>query len=81
LRISGYLAGFWICLAIGLSAIPVFPLGVFRPEYYLPPVVLADGIFIYSVLVVFRNPGMASQTTKLAMLVALVAFLAGALVP
>ena len=56
-------------------------MGVFRPEYYLPPVVLADGIFIYSVLVVFRNPGMASQTTKLAMLVALVAFLAGALVP
>jgi len=81
IRTSGYLAGFWTLLAVGFSTIPVYPLGVFRPEYYLPPVVLADGIFIYSVLVVFRNPGMASQTTKLAMLVALVAFLAGALVP
>jgi len=78
---ASYMAGLWTFLAVGLSVIPVFPPALFRPEYYLPPVMLADGMFIYSVLVLFRNPGMASTTTKLAMLVALVAFLVGALVP
>ena len=80
-RRSGHVASLWILLAVGFSGIPVFPLGIFRPQYYLPMVALADGMFIYSVLVLFRNPGRASQAAKLAMLLALAAFLAGALVP
>jgi geranylgeranylglycerol-phosphate geranylgeranyltransferase len=80
-RRSGLVAALWILLAVGFSGIPVYPLGVFRPQYYLPIVACADGMFIYSVLVLFRNPGTASQATKFAMLVALAAFLAGALVP
>jgi len=80
-RRAGYVATGWILLAVGFSGIPVFPLGVFGPQYYLPLVAAADGIFIYSVLVLFGNPGKASQAAKIAMLVALVAFLAGAMVP
>ena len=80
-RKSGYVAAVWILLAVGFSGIPVFPLGMFPPQYYLPLVALADGMFIYSVLVLFGNPGRASQAAKLAMLVALAAFLVGALVP
>jgi geranylgeranylglycerol-phosphate geranylgeranyltransferase len=80
-RRSGQLAAVWILLAVGFSGLPVYPLGIFWPQFYLPIVALADGIFIYSVLVLFGNPGKASQATKLAMLVALAAFLAGALVP
>ena len=80
-RRSGHVASLWILLAVGFSCIPVFPLGIFGPQYYLPIVALADGMFIYSVLVLFGNPGKASQAAKLAMLVALAAFMAGALVP
>jgi len=80
-RKSGYIAAVWILLAVGFSGIPVFPLGMFGPLYYLPLVLAADGIFIYSVLVLFGNPKKASEAAKLAMLVALVAFLAGAMVP
>jgi len=64
---------------VALSPLPVYPLGIFRPEWYLPPVLLADAMFIYSVWVVFRNPGRASRAAKLAMLFALAAFLLGAL--
>jgi geranylgeranylglycerol-phosphate geranylgeranyltransferase len=76
---AGRIAGMWIGLAVALSPLPVFPLAIFRPEWYLPAVLLADAMFIYSVRVVFRNPGKASRAAKLAMLLALVAFLLGAL--
>jgi len=79
-RTSGYLAALWTLFAVGFSVLPVYPLGLFGPERYLPVVLLADGIFIYCILVVFRNPRRASQAAKLAMLVALLAFLVGALV-
>jgi len=80
-RTSGYLAALWTLFAVGFSVLPVYPLGLFGPERYMPVVLLADGIFIYSILVLFKNPGRASRTAKLAMMVALLAFLVGALVP
>jgi len=76
---AGRIAGLWTGLAVALSPLPVFPLSMFRPELYLPVVLLADAMFIYSVWVVFRNPGRASRAAKLAMLLALAAFLLGAL--
>ena len=81
IRRSGQLAALWILLAVGFSGIPVFPLEIFGPWLYLPIVAAADGMFIYCVFVLFRNPQKASQAAKLAMLVALAAFLVGALVP
>jgi geranylgeranylglycerol-phosphate geranylgeranyltransferase len=78
-RRSGYMAAGWTCAAIALSPLPVYPLGLFSPWLYLPIVVFADGIFIYSVFVVFKNAAIASKTTKLAMVAALLAFLAGAM--
>ncbi len=76
---AGRIAGLWMGLAVALSPLPVFPVRFFRPEAYLPVVILADAMFIYSVWVVFRNPGRASRAAKLAMLLALAAFLLGAL--
>lgn len=76
---AGRIAGIWIALAVALSPLPVFPLAVFRAEWYLPAVLAADAMFIYSVWVVFRKPSTATNAAKLAMLLALVAFLLGAL--
>ena len=46
-------------------------------EVYLPVVAVADGIFIFSSIIHFSNPERGQKMTKLAMLVALCAFLAG----
>jgi len=77
--IAGRTAAAWILLAVALSPLPVFPLGAFRAEWYFPAVLAADAMFIYSVWVLFRNPGGAQRAAKLAMLLALSAFLLGAL--
>jgi geranylgeranylglycerol-phosphate geranylgeranyltransferase len=45
--------------------------------WYLPVVVVADGIFIYCALIHFENPEKGQKMAKLAMLVALMAFLVG----
>ena len=76
---AGRIAGMWIGMAVALSPLPVFPLYIFTAGWYLPAVLAADAMFIYSVRVVFQNPGRASKAAKLAMLLALVAFLLGAL--
>ncbi len=78
-RTAGKIACLWIGMAVVLSPLPAFPLDIFLPQYYLPTVLAADVMFVYSVWIVFRNPGKASKTTKVAMVLALVAFLLGAL--
>lgn len=45
--------------------------------WYVPVVVVADGIFIYCALIHFRDPEQGQRVAKLAMLVALIAFLVG----
>jgi 4-hydroxybenzoate polyprenyltransferase len=45
--------------------------------WYVPVVAAADGIFIYCTWISFRNPEKGQRTAKLAMLVALIAFLVG----
>ena len=62
-----------------LSAIPLF-LGLFGWAY-LPVVLVADAIFIYSGTYSAKNPARAQRAAKVGMVVALVAFLAGGLLP
>jgi geranylgeranylglycerol-phosphate geranylgeranyltransferase len=45
--------------------------------WYVPAVVVSDAIFIYCALIHFRNPEKGQRVAKLAMLVALIAFLLG----
>jgi geranylgeranylglycerol-phosphate geranylgeranyltransferase len=45
--------------------------------WYLPVVLVADGIFIYSALIHFEKPEMGQKMAKLGMFAALVAFLLG----
>jgi len=45
--------------------------------WYVPVVLAADAIFIYCALIHFRDPGKGQKVAKLAMLIALIAFLAG----
>jgi geranylgeranylglycerol-phosphate geranylgeranyltransferase len=45
--------------------------------WYVPVVLAADAIFIYCALIHFRDAGKGQKVAKLAMLIALIAFLAG----
>ena len=63
-----------------LSAVALSPLPYLLDlvsAFYLPIVVVADGIFIFSSINHFSDPERGQKMTKLAMLVALCAFLAG----
>lgn len=73
-KVSLVVGGFFILLAVGLSILP-YALGVFGMSY-LVPVALADALFIFSL---FQTPKKNQRTTKIAMIIALIAFLAGAL--
>ncbi|MBA3044643.1 MAG: UbiA family prenyltransferase [Candidatus Thermoplasmatota archaeon] len=72
---AGKVASMAFLFGIGLSPLPYF-LGIFG-FFYLVAVLLADAIFIYGAWVISRNPGKTSESAKLAMFVALLAFLVG----
>ncbi len=74
---AGRVAQSFLILAVALSAVPVL-LGVLGLAY-VPIVAIADGIFIYAALYSTRSPGRSERAMKAAMVVALVAFLAGGL--
>jgi geranylgeranylglycerol-phosphate geranylgeranyltransferase len=74
---AGRAAQAFLGLAVVLSAVPAL-LGVLGPSY-VPLVALADAIFIYAALYSTRSPGRSERAMKAAMVVALVAFLAGGL--
>jgi len=61
--------------AVALSPVPY--LQGLLSIWYLPVVGAADAIFIYCALIHFRSPGQGQKVAKLAMLVALLAFLLG----
>lgn len=67
----------FLVAAAALSVVP-FLLGVLGPTY-LAFVVVADAIFIYAALYSTRSPGRSERAMKVAMVVALAAFLAGGL--
>ncbi|MBN1677011.1 MAG: UbiA family prenyltransferase [Candidatus Thermoplasmatota archaeon] len=72
---AGVLASASFGLAVCLSPVPYALELLSWP--YVPVVVLADAIFIYCALIHFRNPEKGQKMAKLAMLVALLAFLFG----
>ena len=74
---AGWVAQAVLGLAVALSIVPA-ALGILGP-WYLPFVGAADAIFIYAALHATRSPGQSERAMKMAMIVALVAFLAGGL--
>jgi len=74
-RKAGTVAATSFGLAVALSPAP-FLLELLS-VWYVPAVAVADGIFIYCALIQFENPERGQKAAKLAMLVALLAFLIG----
>lgn len=74
-RRAGAVASGSFVAAVALSPVPY--LLELLTWYYVPAVAVADGIFIYCALIHFGNPEKGQKVAKLAMLVALLAFLLG----
>jgi geranylgeranylglycerol-phosphate geranylgeranyltransferase len=72
---AGNLASLAFLAGIGLSPLP-YLFDIFG-HFYLLTVLFADAIFIYGAWEISRNPGRTSGAAKLAMFVALVAFVLG----
>ncbi|MEE9173439.1 MAG: UbiA family prenyltransferase [Thermoplasmata archaeon] len=66
-----------LVLAVGLSGLP--PALQMLGLAYLPVVLVADAILIYAALNSARRPGLSQRAAKYGMMVALLAFLVGAL--
>jgi geranylgeranylglycerol-phosphate geranylgeranyltransferase len=75
IRRAGILASLGFLAAVALSPAPL--LLDLLSFWYVPVVAAADAIFIYCALIHFRDPKMGQKVAKLAMLVALLAFLVG----
>jgi geranylgeranylglycerol-phosphate geranylgeranyltransferase len=76
---AGSVASISLAIAVALSPLPIL-LKLFSSQgiiYYLPAIIVADAIFIYCISLLVRGKAGASNTLKGAMLVALMAFLAG----
>jgi geranylgeranylglycerol-phosphate geranylgeranyltransferase len=73
-RVSWFIASSFILMAVCLSALPYY-LGLMGLGY-LVLVAAADLLFIFSI---FQEPKINQKVTKIAMLIAMVAFIAGAL--
>ena len=76
---AGIMASLAIACAVSLSPFPLM-FGLFSGSgtmYYVLIIAAADAIFIYSILILLRKKFDASIKIKGAMLVALLAFLAG----
>ena len=74
---AGRIASAALLAGVLLSAVP-WTLNVLHASY-APVVLVADGMFIYAALYSAANPSRSQRVTKYAMVVALVAFLAGGL--
>ena len=74
-RRAGILASLGFLAAVALSPAPY--LLDLLSFWYIPAVAVADAIFIYCALILSRQPKKGQKVAKLAMLVALLAFLVG----
>ncbi len=80
---AGIMASSAIAFSVLISPIPPIS-GVFSGEgsmYYIPIIILADAIFIYCIFLLLKGRNNASTPIKGGMLVALLAFLAGGILP
>lgn len=72
-----------MALGVMVSPMPLMT-GVFSgggSMYYMPVIMVADAIFIYCIFILLRGKSNASTPIKGAMLIALLAFLAGGILP
>lgn len=77
-RPAAYLASAFGIFAVLLSPLPYF-MELFN-EYYLFAVGIADIVFLYAVLLILKkNPSASSRYFKIAMFLALIAFIAGSI--
>jgi geranylgeranylglycerol-phosphate geranylgeranyltransferase len=74
-RKAGFLASVGFLAAVALSPAPY--LLDLLSSWYVPAVLVSDAIFIYCALIHFQSPERGQKVAKLAMLVALLAFLLG----
>ncbi|MDO9537194.1 MAG: UbiA family prenyltransferase [Thermoplasmata archaeon] len=72
---AGYVASIAFLIGIGLSPLP-YILGIFG-FFFLVTVLFSDAIFIYAAFILSRNAEKTSESAKLAMFAALLAFLLG----
>ncbi len=77
-RNAGIVAASLIILAVLISPLPYYPLGIFEWEY-LAVVLIADIMFIGSLPLIFKDAKLARRMLKFAMLVAIVAFITGSI--
>jgi geranylgeranylglycerol-phosphate geranylgeranyltransferase len=77
-RKSAIIASSFLSLAVVMSPIPYYPMQIFS-AVYLPFVGIADAMFIYSMFIQLKNPKLSRITTRIAMLIALMAFIIGGL--
>ncbi len=75
---AGIVAALLIILAVLISPLPYYPLRQFGWEYLLV-VSLADILFIGSIPMIFKDAKQARRLLKFAMLIAIFAFIAGAM--
>jgi geranylgeranylglycerol-phosphate geranylgeranyltransferase len=75
---AGVVAAIFILLAVLISPLPYYPFHQFGWEYLLV-VSIADILFICSIPMIFHNAKLARRMLKSAMLIAIFAFVAGAL--
>ncbi|MCW4010108.1 MAG: UbiA family prenyltransferase [Candidatus Bathyarchaeota archaeon] len=73
---ANFIALTLISLALALSIIAYYPLGILGVGYFVV-VLVADAVFVGSMPLLFRNPNAARKTWKYAMLLALIAFVVG----
>lgn len=80
---AGIMASSSIAMGVIISPIPLIS-GVFSGEgsmFYIPVIVVADAIFIYCIFLLLRGKSNASTPIKGTMLVALLSFLIGGVLP
>lgn len=75
-RNAGIVAAAFFIAGPILSILPIIQ-GTFSTLYYT--VLIADAMFIYTAIILFNNPHKAQRMAKYAMIVALVAFILGAI--
>jgi geranylgeranylglycerol-phosphate geranylgeranyltransferase len=79
-RNAGIFASFLVIVAVCISILAYYPFQIFGLGY-LVLVLFADGIFLGSIPLIFRNPHRARKLLKIAMLIAIIAFISGRILP
>ncbi|MDR0470273.1 MAG: UbiA family prenyltransferase [Nitrososphaerota archaeon] len=77
---AGIFASLLVVIAVGISILAYYPFAIFGLGY-LVIVLVSDCIFVGSIPLIFKDPNRARKLLKIAMLIALVAFISGRILP